>query len=77
LIKINNKCRNKKRNPYDYKVEEKVIVKGEQSAKYANTAYKGPYTVTAVNNNGMVCIDMGIINDVINIRNVHPYCINK
>jgi hypothetical protein len=77
LIKINNQRENRKRIPYNYKIGDKVIVKGERSAKYANAAYKGPYTVTAVNNNGTVRIDMGIINDVINIRNVHPYRMKK
>jgi len=38
LNKINNQRKNKKIIPYDYKVGHKVIVKGEQSAKYANTA---------------------------------------
>ena len=73
LIKINNKRENRKRIPYQYKIGDRVIVKGDYSAKYANIAYKGPYTVTAVNNNGTVRVDMGIITDVINIRNVHPY----
>ena len=73
LIKINNIRENRRRIPYQYKIGDKVIVKGDQSAKYANTAYKGPYTVTAVNNNGTVQVDMGIVNNVINIRNVHPY----
>ena len=53
LIKINNKRENRKRIPYQYKIGDRVIVKGDYSAKYANIAYKGPYTVTAVNNNGM------------------------
>ena len=73
LIKINNIRENRKRVPYEYQIGDKVIVKGDHSAKYANVAYKGPYTVTAVNNNGTVRVDMGIITDVINIRNVHPY----
>ena len=73
LIKINNIRENRKRVPYKYQIGDKVIVKGDHSAKYANVAYKGPYTVTAVNNNGTVRVDMGIITDVINIRNVHPY----
>jgi len=73
LIKINNKRENRKRIPYKYNIGDRVIIKGDYSAKYANVAYKGPYTVTAVNNNGTVCVDMGIITDVINICNAHPY----
>jgi len=67
LIKINNKRENQKRILYKYNLGDRVIVKGDYSAKYANIAYKGPHTVTAVNNNGTVCVDMGIITDVINI----------
>ena len=71
--KLNNQQENHKRIPYKYNIGDWVSIKGDYSAKYANIAYKGPYTVTAVNNNGAVHVDMGIISDVINICNVHPY----
>jgi len=73
LIEINNKRENRKRIPYNYKIGDQVIVKGNYLVKYANIAYKGPYTITVANNHGTVCVDMSIITDVINIRNVHPY----
>ena len=47
IILQNNTRKNRKRNPYIYNVGNNLIIKGDQSAKYANTAYKGPYTVTA------------------------------
>ena len=75
LIKKNNIRENSKRIPHKYKIGDKVVIKGDQSAKYANVSYKGPYTVTAVNDNGTVRVNMGIVNDVINIRNVHPYLV--
>ena len=50
-----------------------MLIKNEQSTKYGNTAYSGPYTVTSVNDNGTLYVNKGIVTDVINIRNVHPY----
>ena len=73
LIRQNNLRENRKRIPYQYKVGEQVLIKQDQQAKYANIAYKGPYTVTAVNNNGTVRVDMGIVSDTYNIRQIHPY----
>jgi hypothetical protein len=58
---------------YTYNIGNKVIIKGEHSVKYTNTAYKRPNSVTAVNNNGTVQIDMGIVSNVYNICNVYPY----
>ena len=63
----------KERIPYKYNKGDQLIIKGDYSAKYANIAYKGPYTVTTVNNNGNVCVDIGVITDVINTCNAHPY----
>ena len=73
LIRQNNLQENRKRIPYQYKVGEQVLIKQDQQAKYANIAYKGPYTVTAVNNNGTVRVDMGIVSNMYNIRQIHPY----
>ena len=73
LIRQNNILENRKHIPYQYKVGEQVLIKQDQQAKYANILYKGPYTVTAVNNNGMVQVDMGIVSDTYNIRRIHPY----
>ena len=60
---------------YKYNIGYRLIRKGDYSTKYGNLACKGPYNVTAVNNNGTVRVDMGIITDVINIcikeQNVH------
>ena len=50
-----------------------MLIKNEQSTKYSNTTYSGPYTVTSVNDNGTLYIKKGIVTDVINIRNVHSY----
>ena len=73
LIRAGNVRENRTRIPYDYKIGDKVLIKNEQSTKYGNTAYSGPYTVMSVNNNGTLQVRKGIVSDTFNIRNVHPY----
>ena len=73
LIKRNNDKENRTRLVHKYKIDDLVLIKNEQSTKYGNTAYSGPYTVTSVHDNGTLHVRKGIVNDVINIRNVHPY----
>ena len=49
------------------------MTKNDQTAKYSNNAYRGPYTIIEKYNNGTVRIQMGPISDMYNIRNIHPY----
>ena len=49
------------------------MIKQDQSAKYAKSAYKGPYIITEVHNNGTVNVQMNKVNDVYNIQNLYPY----
>ena len=44
------------------------MIKQDQSAKYAKSAYKGPYIITEVHNNGTVDIKRGNFKERINIR---------
>ena len=76
LIKRNNERENRTRKVHIYETEDFVLIKNEQFIKYSNTAYSGPYTVTSVNENGTLYVKKGIVTDVINIRNVHPYLSN-
>ena len=73
LIKKNNALENKNRKDYIYNVGDKVMIKQDQSAKYAKLAYKGPYQITKVHNNGTVNVQMDKVNDVYNVRNIYPY----
>ena len=73
LIEKNNKLENSKRIQHTYSVGDKVILKNDQTKKFANIAYKGLYRIIAVNNNGTVRLQMGRISDTYNIRNIHPY----
>ena len=69
----NNKAENKARLSHAYKVGDRILVKNNSNSKYANTAYKGPFKVMAIFNNGTARIQMGPVTDIYNIRNLHPY----
>ena len=73
LIRKNNLKENKSRKEYQYSVGDSMLIKNDWSAKYAKDPYKGPFTITAVNDNGAVCYRDGAITDAINIRNITPY----
>lgn len=49
------------------------MIKQDKSAKYAKSAYKGPYVITEVNNNGTVNVHMNKVNDVYNMQNPYHY----
>jgi len=72
-INKNNIAENAKRKPYKYTVGQKVMVLQDPSRKFGTTAYKGPYEITYVNNNGTVRLKIGPVQQTYNIRNIHPY----
>ena len=72
-IQKNNKAENKKRVEHDYKIHDSVLVRNEQSTKFGQDAYNGPWTILEVRNNGTVKIQKGSITDIYNIRNITPY----
>ena len=73
LINKNTMRENKSRWPYEYQVNDEVMVKMDQTSKYGTNAYKGPYKVSKINDNGTVHLEMGNIVDTYNIRNIKPY----
>ena len=74
LIDQNNKKENSRRIPHEYKIgEKKVLYRADPSSKFGNDAYKGPYEIVQVNDNGTVRMKKGIVTDTVNIRNIHPY----
>ena len=54
LTNTNNAKENASRKPHLYNVGDRVLIKNEWSAKYRKVAFKGPYPITNVNNNGTV-----------------------
>ena len=79
LIDQNNARANAKRKPYEYKVGEKVVVKQNPNRKHGSALYKGPYTITHVDDsNGTVKLMQstrsgGAVYQTWNIRNIAPY----
>ena len=66
------KHENKKRIPYTYKLGEEVMV--HKGTEYKNEQpYAGPFPITKVNTNGTVRIQMGAVNDTVNIRRIQPF----
>jgi hypothetical protein len=77
LIATNNRRENAKRVPYQYHVGDKVLIKQDRDRKFGTDAYKGPYVVTEVRNNGTVRIREGITEDTYNIRMITPYKVRE
>lgn len=73
IINQNNEKENKKRLKYEYKINDRILIKNYSKTKYGQAAYVGPYTVTRVNNNGTLRYKKGVVTDVVNIRNAVPY----
>jgi RNase H-like domain found in reverse transcriptase/Reverse transcriptase (RNA-dependent DNA polymerase)/Integrase zinc binding domain len=73
LIIANNRRENSKRIPHQYRVGDQVLVKKEWDSKYGSDAYKGPFDIVEVRNNGTVRIREGRITDTYNIRMITPY----
>jgi hypothetical protein len=75
LIRENNRRENAKRHPYTYTVGEKVLLRADwnNAPKYGEDPFKGPYTITQVNDNGTVRLRMGAVTDTVNIRLIKPF----
>jgi RNase H-like domain found in reverse transcriptase/Reverse transcriptase (RNA-dependent DNA polymerase)/Integrase zinc binding domain/Retroviral aspartyl protease len=73
IINKNNEKENASRIYYEYKPHEKVLYKNNLESKFNEDPWKGPFEIQKVNDNGTVCLKMGTITDVINIRNIKPY----
>ena len=48
MINKNNERKNNNRIQYEYKEGRKVLIKTDQSRKYGNNPYEGPYDVIVV-----------------------------
>ena len=72
LICKNNIIENSKRIQHQYKVRDMVMLENHRTNK-CEQLYKDPYLVMQVNTNGTVCLKIGAVMDMINIRCIHPY----
>jgi len=78
LITQNNQRENAKRIPHEYKVGDRVSVRQDPNRKHGTERFRGPYTITQVNDNGTVKLsraiaDGGAVYQTWNIRNIDPY----
>ena len=78
VIRQNNRRENAKRIPYHYSINDRVMIKQENARKYDGDAYKGPFTVVRVNDNGTVLLARstpsgGVVHETWNIRSLYPY----
>ena len=72
IIKKNNLAENAKRIPYSYSTGDKVMLKIGTENKYEQP-YSGPHTITELGTNGTVRLQMGAVNDSVNIRRIDPF----
>jgi transposase InsO family protein len=78
LIVQNNKRENATRLPHVYSVGDQVLVATDPNRKYGEDRYKGPFEVTAVNDNGTLTLRQdtprgGAVLQTWNLRNIVPY----
>ena len=67
LIHKSNKRENKGCIPFEYKVEDQVLL------ETPGTPQTGPYPVTKVYTNGTIQIQRGIVSERVNIRRLCPF----
>ena len=61
-----------RRNNHQYKVGDKILVKRKKNSKH-ELEFMGPFPITQINDNGIVFLKKGIINDATNIRIIKPF----
>ncbi len=71
-INENNKRENSTRRDHEYRVNDRILLKARKHSKH-ELEYEGPYEITKINDNGTVCFQKGIVNDVVNIRRIKPF----
>jgi len=71
-IHKNNEKENKKRTPHTYRRGHKVLYKKEVGAKF-DPIWDGPYPIRELYDNGTIKINTGVVDKIVNIRNVRPY----
>jgi hypothetical protein len=72
IVLKNNKAENAKRIRHTYNIGDKVLLNRGTENKY-ETLYKGPFTITQVNENGTVQMMLKNVEDTINIGQLTPY----
>ncbi len=63
---------NSKRIDYRFQPGNKVLASRISPSKYKRP-HNGPDEILQVDTNGIVCLQMGAVRNVVNIRCIHPY----
>ncbi len=71
-INENNKRENAHRKVHEYEINDQILLKRKKHSKH-ELEYEGPYKLTAINDNGTIRFQKGILNDVVNIRQIKPF----
>ena len=56
-----------------YHVNDEVLFREIEKAKYGSNPWMGPYTICQVKDNGTVAIQKGPVIETVNIRLIKPY----
>ena len=76
MINLNNARENSKRVEYNYTVGQQVDVRLDPNRKHGEDHFKGPHTVSQINDNGTVKLTRATTNGAVsqtwNIRNIEP-----
>ena len=74
LIDKSNARENRNRLQHEYAMHDKVLLKRPGILPKMSVPYAGPYTITAVHNNGTVTIQKNAkVQQLVNIRRILPY----
>ena len=72
-INKNNSKENSKGIQHEVMVNDQVLVMNQQSTKFGQNTYNGPWTIKKLRDKGTVRITKGVAMDVYNIRNITIY----
>ncbi len=77
LTDLNNACENKCRIDYDYKVDQKVLVRKEGILRKSESIWhRKPWLITSVHTNGTITVQRRNKLEWMNIRRVKPFIEN-
>ena len=73
IIDKNNTRENSRRVEFDYCVGQKILIINTDIQRKLDNPTTGPYEITDVFSNGIVCIRCGNVLEHLNIRRIKPY----
>ena len=71
-INTNNTRENKTQCTHQYSLGDQILLKARKHSIH-ELEYEGPFVITKINDNGTVRFQIGIVNDIVNIRHIKPF----